>query len=82
MTLKTYRLPPPTTERNIAERKYKKVAGIVLHNEPVDLAHIGLIYYRTYSKREHPLRPVVKKVMRDGYIRRAREGFVIDGDVR
>ena len=82
MTLKTYRLPPPTTERNIAERKYKKVAGIVLHNEPVDLAHIGLICYRTYSKREHPLRPVVKKVMRDGYIRRAKDGFVIDGDVR
>lgn len=82
MTVKTYRLPPPTTERNVAERKYKKVCGIILHNEPVDLTHIALIYYRTYNRREDPLRPVVKKVMRDGYIRRAEDGFVIDGDVR
>jgi len=81
-TLKTYRLPAPTDERAVWERRYKKVAGIVLHNQPVDLPHIGLIYYRSYSPREEPLRPVVKKVMRDGWIRRAKDGFVIDGDVR
>jgi len=82
MTLTTWRLPPPTTEQHVSERKYKKAAGVILHNQPVDLTHIGMIYYRTYSKRKNPLRPVVKKLMRDGYIRRAEDGFVIDGDVR
>ena len=81
-TLKTYRLPAPTGDKEIYERRYKKVAGIVLHNQPVDLPHIGIIYYRSYDRRTEPLRPVVKKVMQDGWIRREERGFVIDGDVR
>jgi len=81
-TLETYRLPAPTDERAVYERRYKKVAGVVLHNQPVDLAHIGLRYYRSYGRRTQPLRPVVKKVMQDGWIRRSEDGFVIDGDVR
>jgi len=82
MTLKTWQTPPPTTEQNISERKYKKVVGIVLHNEPIDLTHIRLKYCRSYTPRKNPLRPVVKKAMRNGHIRRAEDGFVIDGDVR
>jgi len=82
MTLITWRLPPPTTEQNRAERRYKKVVGVVKHNEPVDLAHIGLRYYRTYSRRKHPVGQVVKQAMQNGHLRRAEEGFVVTDDVR
>ena len=81
MGLKTYRLPPPTSEQNKSERRYKKVIGIVKHNEPVDLTHIGLRYYRNYSRRKHKLKPVVKQAMQNGHIRRAKDGFVVTDEV-
>jgi len=77
MTLTVWDKPAPTSDQHKAERRYKKVVGIVKHNEPIDIPHIGMIYYRSYSKRKHPITPVVKQAMLNGHIRRDKEGFVV-----
>ena len=79
MGLKTWRLPPPTSEQNKGERRYKKVVGIVKHNEPIDLTHINLKFTRTYSSRK--LKPTLKQAMHNDHIRRAKHGFVVTDKV-
>jgi len=81
MSLTVWRKPAPTSDQNIAERRYKKAVGIIKHNEPIDVPHIGLIYYRSYNKRTQPLKPIVKQAMQNGHIRRDKEGFVVTDSV-
>ena len=71
--------PAPTSDQSIAERRYKHLVEIVKHNQPVDLTHINIIFSRGYSHRE--LRSVCKQAMRNGHIRRAKDGFVTTDDV-
>jgi len=79
MPLTVWDVPPPTSEQNIAQRRYKKVVGIIKHNEPIDIPHINIIFSRTYSGRK--LRGIVKQAMQNGHIRREKKGFVVTDSV-
>lgn len=78
--LDPHHTPAPTSDQNIAERRYKHVVGIVKHNQPVDLTHINLIFSRRYSHRK--LKTTVKQAMQNGHIRRAKDGFVTTDEVK
>jgi len=70
--LDCYDLPPPTSDRNIAERRYKKAVGIVAANEPIDQTHISLIFNRRYDGRK--LGPLLGQAVRNGHLQRDDDG--------
>jgi len=79
MGLKTWRLPSGDDEQAKSERRYKKVIGIVKHQGPIDTTHIKLTFSNTYDVRK--LKPTLKQCMRNGHIRRAKDGFVVTDKV-
>jgi carbohydrate-selective porin OprB len=79
MGLKTWRLPPPISEQNKSERRYKKVIGIIKHQGPIDVTHIQLTFSNSYDPRK--LKPTLKQCMHNGHIRRAKDGFVVTDKV-
>ena len=78
--LEVWHTPAPTSDQNIAERRYKHVVGIIKHNEPVDTTHVGLIYYRRYERGSLP--GVLRTAMQNGHIRRGKDGWVTTEEVR
>jgi len=77
--LDIYHTPPPTSDQNIAERRYKHVVAIVKHNEPVDTTHVGLVYYRRYERGS--LEGVLRTAMENGHIRRGKDGWITTDEV-
>ncbi|AFH21525.1 hypothetical protein OSG_eHP3_00060 [environmental Halophage eHP-3] len=81
MTVDPYDLPAPTSDRNVAERRYKKVVGIVHHNAPIDKTHIQLKFARSYDGRK--LGPLLNQAVRNGHLRRLENGdFATTDEVR
>jgi len=74
--LTTWRTPAPTDEQARAERRYKKVVGIVLHNEPCKLTELNTIYSYSENYRDHPAKPILRRAMDNGHVKRRRDGWV------
>ena len=74
-------LPAPTTEQQVAERKYKHVVGIVHHNAPAEIGEIRRVYARTYDDYRQ-LEARVQLAIRNGHIRRVDGGFETTEAVR
>jgi len=74
--LTTWRVPAGETEQERSERRYKKVVGIVLHNEPCKLTELKTIYAYSENYRDHPPRPILRRAMTNGHVRRGRNGWV------
>jgi len=77
--LQTYRTPAPTDDQSIAERKYKRLVGIVKHNEPARTSYVKLNFSRSYSWRD--FRSVLRRAMDNGHVHRRRDGWVVDESV-
>jgi len=79
--LDCYDLPEPTSDRAVAERRYKKAVGIVAANEPVDQTHISLLFSRQYDGRK--LGPLLGQACRNGHLQRDDDGrYRATDDVR
>jgi len=74
--LTTWRTPAPTDEQARAERRYKKVVSIVLHNEPCSVGELNRIYAYGEDHRDQPVRPILRRAMDNGHVRRQRDGWV------
>jgi len=70
-------LPPPDTEQHRAERRYKKILGIVRHNAPCRLTELRIIYAYSHDHRAHPPTPILRRAMDNGDVRRAKDGWVL-----
>jgi len=79
MVVDVYDLPAPTSEQNIAERRYKKVLGIVSHNQPIDQTHISLTFSRRYDSRK--LGPLLYQACRNGHLKETPDGYITTGEV-
>ena len=73
--------PPPSSEQEIAERKYRKVVGIVRHNAPAEIGEIRRVYARSYDDYRQ-LKARVQLAIRNGHIRRVDGGFEATEAVR
>ena len=73
--------PPPTSEQQIAERKYRKVVGIVRHNAPAGIDEIRRVYARTYDDYRQ-LEARVQLAIRNGHVRPVDGGFEATEAVR
>jgi len=73
-----YDKPAPTSDRNIAERRYKKAIGIVAANEPIDATHIQLRFARRYNYRK--LGPILQQAVRNGHLQRDDGGRYLTTD--
>jgi hypothetical protein len=79
--LDCYDLPAPTSDRAVAERRYKKAVGIVAANEPIDQTHISLLFSRRYDGRK--LGPLLGQAVRNGHLQRDGDGrYRATDDVR
>jgi hypothetical protein len=78
-TVDVYDTPAPTNDRNIAERRYKKMLGIIAHNEPIDKTHISLRFSRRYDGRK--LGPLLRQACRNGHLERTDDGYVTTDEV-
>jgi len=79
MVVDVYDTPAPTSERNVAERRYKKVLGIVAHNQPIDETHIGIVFGRSYDLRK--LSPLLYQACRNGHLKETPDGYVTTDEV-
>jgi hypothetical protein len=73
-----YDLPSPTSEKKIAERRYKKAIGVVAANDPIDKTHISLIFSRWYDHRK--LEPILQQACRNGHLQRDADGRYLATD--
>ena len=76
--MKVWRKPAPTSDRNVAERRYKKAVGIVKHNEPIDQTHINIKFARSYAGRK--LGPILHQACRNGHLRQLDDGRYVTTD--
>ena len=77
--LETHHTPPADTDQHKAERRYKFAVQIIKHNQPVDLAHINLVFARRYDRRK--LKGIVRKAIGNGHVTRRENGFVVTDSV-
>jgi hypothetical protein len=73
-----YDIPAPTSDRNVAERRYKKAIGIVAANDPIDKTHISLKFSRRYNHRK--LGPILQQAVRNGHLQRDADGRYLATD--
>jgi len=76
--MEVWQTPPPTSDRNVAQRRYKKAVGVVKHNEPVDQTHINIIFSRSYAGRK--LGPILHQAERNGHLRQLNDGRYVTTD--
>jgi len=76
--MKVWQKPPPTSDRNVAERRYKKAVGIVKHNAPIDQTHIQLTFSSSYDHRK--LGPILQQAVRNGHLRQLDNGRYVTTD--
>jgi len=77
-SLDPYDLPEPTSDRAVAERRYKRLIGIVRGNEPVDETHINIVFARRYDTRK--LGPLLGQAVRNGHLQRDDDGRYLTTD--